>query len=51
MIMSIDYVCPKIERAILRRKRRAVIDSRWRVVVGLWRLIPRCLWKRINLRF
>lgn len=51
MIMSVDYVCPKIEEAILRRKRRVTIDSRWKVVVGLWRLIPRCLWKRINLKF
>lgn len=51
MIMSVDYVCPKIEEAILHRKRRVTIDSRWKVVVGLWRLIPRCLWKRINLKF
>lgn len=51
MIMSVDYVCPKIEEAMLRRKRRVTIDSRWKVVVGLWRLIPRCLWKRINLKF
>lgn len=49
MIMSVDYVCPLIERAIMKRKRRAVIDSRWKVIVGLWRMIPRCVWKRINL--
>lgn len=49
MIMSVDYVAPRIERAIARRRRVAVIDSRWRIAVALWHAIPRILWRRINL--
>ncbi len=49
MIMSVDYAAPLIEHAILSRRRRAYIDSRWLVVNTLWRMIPRCLWKRINI--
>lgn len=47
--MAISYAAPLIEKAILRRKRVAVIDSRWRIVSGLWRMIPQCVWSRIAL--
>lgn len=47
MLMSVDYVAPRIERAILRRRRITTIDSRWAVVTALWRLIPNPLWRRI----
>ncbi len=48
MLMSIDYVAPRIERAIMKRRRVAVIDSRWRVVSGLWRVIPDCRWPHLG---
>lgn len=44
MEMDLDYVVPKIIRAIVKKKRVAVIDWRWNIVVGLWRLVPNCLW-------
>ncbi len=47
--MSIDYVAPRLEKAILRSRRIAVIDSRWAVVTALWKMIPDCLWRRIEL--
>lgn len=46
MMMSVDYVAPLIESAILRGKRVATIDSRWRILTALWRLIPDCIWRR-----
>lgn len=49
MMMSINKVAPKIEEAILRRRRVVVIDSRWRVVNALWSLLPQCIWKHISL--
>lgn len=49
MMMSTDYAAERIERAILRGKRVATIDSRWAIVTGLWRLIPNCLWRRLAL--
>lgn len=50
LIMAVDYAAPLIERAIDKGKRVAVIDSRWRVVDGLWRMIPDWLWVRIGIR-
>lgn len=49
MMMTVDYAAPMIEHAILYRKRRAYIDLRWLAVTALWRMIPRCIWKRVNL--
>lgn len=49
MLMSVDHAAPLIELAVLKRRRRAVIDSRWAVVTALWRMVPQCLWKRVNL--
>ncbi|MDE7443574.1 MAG: SDR family NAD(P)-dependent oxidoreductase [Muribaculaceae bacterium] len=45
--MALDYAAPRIELAILRRRRVAVIDSRWRCVVALWNCIPQCVWSRM----
>lgn len=49
MIMSVDQAAPLIEKAILTGRRRATIDSRWAIATALWKMIPSCLWKRINL--
>lgn len=49
MIMSIDYAAPRIEEAILRRRRVAVIDWRWGIVNSLWRLIPGVVWRRLSI--
>ena len=49
LLMSIDYVAPRIERAIMRGRRIAVVDSRWAVVTALWRLVPDPLWRRLQL--
>lgn len=50
MEMTLDYAVPLIVRAIIRRKRVAVVDWRWRVVVALWRCIPNWLWVRLSPR-
>ncbi len=51
MIMSIDEAAPLIEKAVLYKKRVAVIDSKWAVVNGLWRLVPQCVWRHISLKW
>ncbi|MBD5213852.1 MAG: SDR family NAD(P)-dependent oxidoreductase [Bacteroidales bacterium] len=48
MLMQKDYAVPKIVRAIESRRRVAIIDRRWWLLVKGWRLIPRWLWVRIN---
>lgn len=47
--MSLDYVAPRLERAIMRAPRVKIIDSRWAIVTALWRMIPPCLWRHIEL--
>lgn len=49
MEMSIDYVAPRLEKAMMRSRRVAVIDSRWAVVTALWKLVPDALWRRIEI--
>lgn len=50
MLMSVDYVAPRIEKAIMQRRRVATIDSRWAVVSGLWSLIPDMLWRHLEVK-
>ena len=47
MTMNADYAAKQISRAIIRGKRVTVIDRRWAFVTALWRLIPRCLWRKL----
>lgn len=51
MMMSVERAATLVECAIIGRKRVAVIDSRWRAVNALWRLIPQRLWRHISLSF
>lgn len=46
--MTTGYVVPQIIWAIAKAKRVHVIDWRWNIVVGLWRMIPNCLWVHMN---
>lgn len=50
MLMSVDYAARRIVRAILKRRHVAYVDWRWHVVVCLWRLIPRPLWRILKLK-
>lgn len=47
MLMQADRVAQAIVRAIRKKKRIAVIDGRYRVLVFFWRMIPRWLWERL----
>ncbi|MDE7413621.1 MAG: SDR family NAD(P)-dependent oxidoreductase [Muribaculaceae bacterium] len=48
MEMSLDYVVPMIIKAIVRHPRVVVIDWRYNLLVGLWRMIPNALWTHID---
>lgn len=50
MEMTVEYVVPRIIRAIVRKERVAVIDWRWNLVVGAWRCIPNAIWTRIGMK-
>lgn len=48
MEMTLDYVLPKVIKAIVRKQRVAVIDWRWNLLVGAWRCIPNCIWTKLR---
>ena len=48
MQMSVSPVARKAFKAIVRRRRRVVIDWRYAVVTFFWRLYPECLWERLR---
>ena len=48
MIMSVEEAALCVRHAILKQKRVSTVDSRWRIVNALWRMIPRCVWTHLN---
>lgn len=50
LLMSTDKVAKKIVKAIESKKRVAIIDWRYRLIVAGWRLIPRFLWKKLPIK-
>lgn len=48
MVMSVDEAAVLVEHALLKRRRVATIDWRWRAVDALWSLIPQCVWRHIG---
>lgn len=51
MLMKPGHVARLAVGAIDRKKRVAVIDWRYSLLVAFWRLIPRWLWVRLPIRF
>lgn len=47
--MTTEEVVPLVIKAIVRKRRVAVIDCRWAIAVGLWRCIPDALWVRLKI--
>ena len=50
MLMSTEKVARHIVRALEKKKRIALIDWRYRIIVALWHLIPPAVWKRLPIR-
>lgn len=50
MLMRPEAVAQHIVKALHRRKRTVIIDWRYRILVALWRLIPRRLWKYLPVK-
>ena len=49
MKMRADYVAKKLYKAVLRKKRVAIIDWKYSLLVFFWRLIPTFLWERLKI--
>ena len=50
MLMKTPYAAILIVKALRRNKRIAVIDWKYSILVFFWRLIPRCIWKRMKVK-
>ncbi|MDR1699004.1 MAG: SDR family NAD(P)-dependent oxidoreductase [Prevotellaceae bacterium] len=50
MLMKPENVAKSIVRAIYRKRRVAVIDWRYAVLVAVWRMIPKWLWVRLKVK-
>lgn len=51
MVMTVTQAAALIVKAILKGKRMATIDSRWKIVSALWRLLPNALWPHLKVDF
>lgn len=49
MMLRPEKVAREIVRAINAKEHVRVIDWRYRLLTALWRMIPRCVWRRIKL--
>ncbi len=49
MVMEVEYASRKIVKAIVRKRRRVVVDWRYSLLIVVWRLIPRFIWERMKL--
>lgn len=50
MLMNLDYASKRIIKAIIQKKRVAIIDWRWKIVVMFWHLIPKFIWRKFPAR-
>ena len=50
MLMEAPIVALDIVSAIEKKKRVAIIDWKFRLLVGFWRLIPKWIWSRLPIR-
>ena len=48
MLMDKTYVAREIVKAVTAHRHVKIIDWRYRILVFFWRLIPRRLWRRMN---
>lgn len=51
MEMPLDYVVPKVIRALVRRPRVAYIDWRWHAAMLAAKSVPMALWQRLDIPF
>lgn len=50
LLMDVEKVATSIVKALLRKKRVVIIDWRYRILVWMWKVIPRQLWVRMPVK-
>ena len=49
MLMSVERAARFVVRSLRRHQRITIFDWRYRLLVGFWRCIPRCVWERLTI--
>lgn len=47
--MDANKVADRIFKASLKAKRSAIIGCRWKIITGLERMVPPCIWEKIHI--
>lgn len=50
LLMNPRKVATHIIRALNRKQRVVIVDWRYALIVFFWRMIPRCIWKRLSIK-
>ncbi len=48
--MRTEYVARLIVKAIKRQKRVAIIDWKYKIIVAIWKMIPRVIWEKLSIK-
>lgn len=49
MIMSAERAAHFVVRSLRKHERITIFDWRYKLLVGFWRMIPRCIWERMTM--
>ena len=49
MLMSVERAARFVVRSLRRHQRITIFDWRYRLLVGFWRCIPRCVWEQLTM--
>ena len=49
MLMSVERASQFVVRSLRHHQRITIFDWRYRLLVGFWRCIPRCVWERLTM--
>ncbi len=50
MLMPVQATARRIVKAVMAGRHVAVVDWRYRVLVALWRRVPRCIWRHLPIK-
>ena len=48
--MRTEYVARLIVKAIKRQKRVTIIDWKYKIIVAIWKIIPRVIWEKLSIK-
>ncbi len=48
MLMDVESVARDIVKSVLSHRHVRIIDWRYRILVFFWRMIPKCVWRKMN---